>query len=418
MRSFNAPHLVRGVAFCVSNYTINNMRILAIETSCDETGLAIVDTHTDGNTTTATVVSEALLSQALKHAEYGGVYPSLAKREHTKNLGPLLKQCLESANLLVPADAPSVTKENLTAIKEVLAREESLFAYLILFFAQYAKPNIDAIAVTNGPGLAPALWVGVNFAKALSLAWGIPIIPTNHLEGHVATALAREETNSTYTIVPPALPALILLISGGHTELILMQEWLTYKKIGSTRDDAVGEAFDKSARLLGLPYPGGPEVSKLAEEARSENLPQPFTLPRPMQHDSSFDFSFSGLKTAVRNLVHQIGEPTDMQKKQLARELEDAITDTLVRQVKRATEEYGAQSLIVGGGVAANTEIVRTLSAFAHSAHLSLHVAPARLATDNGLMIALAASLHPQNTTYDTASIEARGTLPLYRWAL
>lgn len=393
------------------------MRILAIETSCDETGIAIVDTSTTdvnppAEEVSVTVLADELLSQVQQHAQYGGVYPSLAKREHAKNIGPLFTQALKSADLYATLDAPEIPQDTLAEIKVLLQREPELFEYLTILLATIQKPAIDAIAVTQGPGLEPALWVGVNFAQALSKAWGIPLIAVNHLEGHVATALAQSLDENTFTIHAPRLPALILLISGGHTELILMRNWLHYEKIGSTRDDAVGEAFDKSARLLGIPYPGGPEVSKLARQAREHNLEQPFSLPRPMLHDDSFDFSYSGLKTAVRTLVQSLGTPTDEQKMQIARELEDAITETLVAKVARAIDVHGIQSVILGGGVSANTEIKRALAALTASyADCTLYVSTPKLATDNGLMIALAAALSP-TTTSDT--IIASGNLPLY----
>lgn len=381
------------------------MKILAIETSCDETGIAIVETTDTG----ISVLSDVLLSQALKHAEYGGVYPTLAKREHSKNIGPLVEEALEKAGCASLTGAPAVCKETLDEICQLLEREPESFAYLTNLVAQYPKPNIDAIAVTRGPGLEPALWVGVNFAKALALAWDIPLIPVNHLEGHVATALATEE-NEHLTILQPTLPSLILLISGGHTELVLMKEWLSYERIGTTRDDAVGEAFDKAARLMGIPYPGGTEVSRRAAQAREENLEQPFTLPRPMLHDESCDFSFSGLKTAVRNLIESLGTLSETQKKQIARELEDAITETLTEKVRRAIDTYAIQSVVVGGGVSANSEIKRSLTQLTDECGISLHVATPRLATDNGLMIALAATLNPT----PQKDISATGTLPLY----
>lgn len=402
------------------------MRILAIETSCDETGIAIVETTaTATGGVSITVRADELLSQAQKHAEYGGVYPSLAKREHAKNIGPLFSEALKSAGLHSPLVTPTVSQETLAEVSELLAREPELAEYLVNLLAQIERPDIDAIAVTRGPGLEPALWVGVNFAQALSRAWNIPLLPVNHLEGHVATALASHTSDpATYTIEKPALPALVLLISGGHTELVLMKEWLTYEKIGATRDDAVGEAFDKSARLLGVPYPGGPEVSRLASEARQHNLEQPFSLPRPMLHDDTFDFSFSGLKTAVRNLVQSIEAPTpkgraprvltDTQKMQIARELEDAITETLTAKVQRALDAYSAQSIIVGGGVSANTEIKRSLTELATSyPNTTLYISTPKLATDNGLMIAFAAGLS-QATPQLEKNITATGTLPLY----
>lgn len=391
------------------------MKILAIETSCDETGIALVETTSQESEVSIKVLSDSLLSQAMLHAEYGGVYPTLAKREHAKNLVPLTLEVLKKAKMLTQAETPEVPKETIGEIKELLEREPELFVQMAMLLAQTKKPDIDAIAVTRGPGLEPALWVGVNFAKALSLAWNIPVVPINHMEGHVAAALATG-SEGKYEIAPPKLPALALLISGGHTELVLMKDWLTYEKIGSTRDDAVGEAFDKSARLLGLPYPGGPEISKLAQAARDENLEQPYSLPRPMIDTDNFDFSFSGLKTAVRNLVQEIGDPTDEQKKQVARELEDAIAEVLVAKTKRAIDEYGIQTLIVSGGVSANTHIKSELEKVVREYEdMKFFIPTPKLATDNGLMIAFAAAMNKSgNADVQLDELVASGNLPLY----
>lgn len=392
-----------------------HMRILAIETSCDETGIAIIDTEQTRDGVAVTLRADALLSQALLHAEYGGVYPTLAKREHAKNLTPLFVEALKKAKMFEPTESPEVDKEAIAESKDILEREPELFVQLAVLLAQIKKPAFDAIAVTNGPGLEPALWVGVNFAKVLSRAWNIPILPVNHMEGHIAAALAHTQDAEKVIIERPRLPALALLISGGHTELVLIKDWLTYEKVGATRDDAVGEAFDKSARLLGIPYPGGPEISRLAAVARAENLNQPYSLPRPMLDTDDSDFSFSGLKTAVRNLVQEISDPTDEQKKQIARELEDAITDVLVTKTKRAIGEHGAQSLIVSGGVSANTYIRAALEEMVSEYEdFKLYISTPELATDNGTMIALAAALRPERATSDTNDLGAHGNMPLY----
>lgn len=395
------------------------MRILSIETSCDETGLSIVDTQRIEGGVSITVHADTLLSQALLHAEYGGVYPSLAKREHSKNLGPLLVETLKKAKVFNPTQDPKVGKEMIGEIKEILHREPELFVHLATLLTNIEKPPIDAIAVTRGPGLAPALWVGVNFAKALSIAWDIPIMPMNHMEGHLAAAFAKETEENVYELRQPKLPALTALISGGHTELVLIKDWFTaeltndYEKIGSTRDDAVGEAFDKTARLLGLPYPGGPEIGKLAQAARDENLAQPYSLPRPMLNTDDYDFSFSGLKTAVRNLVQSIEEPTDEQKKQIAREIEDAITEVLVTKTRRAIDDYGIKSLAIGGGVSANTHIRNTLEALSDEYEgMTLYKPAPALSTDNGIMIAFAAAMNTFTTT-NLDELTANGNLSI-----
>jgi len=395
------------------------MRILSIETSCDETGIAIVETSPSENGMSITVLADTLNSQALLHAEYGGVYPSLAKREHAKNLGPLFLEALTQADMFEKASTPEVSTETLSELKDLFEREPELFVYLGTLLAQIQKPAIDAIAVTYGPGLEPALWVGVNFAKALARAWGIPIMPMNHMEGHMAAALVQEKDETHFTISAPQLPALSLLISGGHTDLILIKEWTDgnhfhdYERIGGTRDDAVGEAFDKTARLLGLPYPGGPEIAKLAQEAREEGLAQPFTLPRPMVKTEDYDFSFSGLKTAVRTLMQTIGEPTLEQKKQIAREVEDAITDVLVAKTRRAIDAYGIKSLIIGGGVSANNTIRDALEKVVHEyADIHLYKPSPTLSTDNGRMIAFAAAMN-QSVTTTGVELSANGNLSL-----
>lgn len=393
------------------------MQILAIETSCDETGLTIAEVEHTDTQTLVTIHSNALLSQALLHARYGGVYPTLAKREHAKNLTPLLIEALREAGHYEETDSNELSQELVGEIKDILVREPELFVQLIVLLGKIKRPNIDAIAVTHGPGLEPALWVGVNFAKVLSLIWDIPIIPTNHMEGHIVAALASKETESTFLLSQPYLPALAILISGGHTELVLMKDWLTYEKIGYTRDDAIGEAFDKSARLLGLPYPGGPEISKLAHAAREESLEQPFSLPRPMLKTQDYDFSFSGLKTAVRNLIEHIGEPSDKEKKQIARELEDAISDVLITKTQRAIDKYGIKTLIVGGGVSANTHIRSQFESLAQAyPTLSLFLPTPDLSTDNGVMIALAASLRAGTHIAQKPhqEVAASGNLKLY----
>lgn len=397
------------------------MRILAIETSCDETGIAILETNGSLPNTSFTVLGNALHSQIKEHQAYGGVFPTVAKREHAQNFEPLLLQALADAQLLVPTHTPSVPSEKVSELKILLEREPILFTNLAIFFAQYEKPAIDAIAVTVGPGLEPALWVGVNAARALALAWNIPIVPINHMEGHVIAALVEQPNNEleTYKLSNVSFPAIILLVSGGHTELLLMKDWFVYERLGETRDDASGEAFDKSARLLGISYPGGPEISRLAQQAREQKLPAlTERLPRPMLHSTNLDFSYSGLKNAVRLLVEKIGTPTDVQKQQIAREVEDAIVETLVHKTTQAVETYGAHSLIVSGGVSANAHLRTALQTTATQTEVSLYISSPLLATDNGLMIAFAGGLRfAQNEVHRSQNIspDARvqlGTTP------
>lgn len=366
------------------------MRILAIETSCDETAVAVVEAvrETDGSTH-FTTLGNALLSQIEIHKEYGGVYPMLAKREHAKNLVPLLEAALSEAQMLHES-RQSIPDQVLEDLGRILEREPGLSETFTAVVSTTEPPTIDAIAVTAGPGLEPALWVGVNFARALSRVWDIPLVSVNHMEGHISTALAST-ANTTYVISPPTLPLLSLLISGGHTELVLSREWLSYELIGQTRDDAVGEAFDKVARMLGLPYPGGPEVSKLAEKARARGGENPFTLPRPMIYDSSFDFSFSGLKTAVLYLVKD-KELSEEDRENLALAFEDAAADVLYAKTSHAIEAHGVRTIALGGGVSANTHTRRTFAERLPHDHpgAELCLPGAALTTDNALMIAMA----------------------------
>lgn len=378
------------------------MRVLAIETSCDETAVCIIDADGGFSDFKYSVLGNALINQASLHAPYGGVFPNLAKREHENNLVPLLTRAFTEANLLESGSA-------VTDVSHILEREVELRTQLNDFLSKFSKPNIDVIAVTYGPGLEPALWVGVNFAKALAHAWNVPIIPVNHMEGHIVVSTMHENM-----LAPFEFPLLSLLISGGHTEIVLSREWMHYELIGQTRDDAVGEAFDKVARLMDLPYPGGPEISKLAAEVRGTDI-QSISLPRPMIDSGDFDFSFAGLKTAVRKVVES--EPlTEDRKKAIALAFENAAADVLIAKTLRAIEEFGAQTVIVGGGVSANTHIRASLEEAIADSSLGtkLLIPPPSLATDNALMIALAGYFRAQKGEYTSAgSIKATGNLKL-----
>jgi N6-L-threonylcarbamoyladenine synthase len=402
-------------------------KILAIETSTDETAVAVVEAENAGNPAEpaehVTILGNALLSQAALHNEYGGVYPNLAKREHAKNLVPICTQALKEAGMILPAHASDISHGTIGSIKNILEREPELFVQLAVFLAQTKKPDIDAIAVTVGPGLEPALWVGVNFARALALAWSdsqrMPVVPVNHMEGHIFAALYERHVDAapiTYALSPITYPAIALLVSGGHTELLLMKDLGKYELIGRTRDDAAGEAFDKTARLLGLPYPGGPEISALAQQARARKLPITYSLPRPMLDSGDLDFSFSGLKMAVRNMVKEIGEPDDTQKRQVAREIEDAIVDVLLAKTQRAVDKYGARALIVSGGVSANIELKRRFTEFTNAyRNLSAHFPTSDMATDNAIMIALAGAFRFEKGEIAThEQLAAKGNMSLY----
>jgi N6-L-threonylcarbamoyladenine synthase len=391
------------------------MNILSIETSCDETGIAIISVTESDATYVTNVLSNELISQAELHAQYGGVFPSLAKQEHAKALTPLLRLALQHASMFTTKNFsdPLPTEK----LETLLAREPELHTELLQLLSGIEKPPIDAVAVTHGPGLEPALWVGINCAKALSIVWNIPIVPINHMEGHMYAALATALSPREYHIPKHITPAVALLISGGHTEFVSFTTLGAYTVIGKTRDDAAGECFDKCARLLGLSYPGGPEIARLAREAREEQLPQLYTLPRPMMTEHTCDLSFSGLKTAVLRLTQtltQIDPLSETDKKIIAREIEDAIADVLVSKTKRALFETNAHTFIVSGGVSANTTIVNRLRTLIDTefGYVQLLVSPRTLATDNALMIAFAAiplALTGQFT--QIADIQAHGNL-------
>ena len=385
------------------------MKILAIETSCDETAISILEGEGDAQSASFRILGNVLLSQVEKHREFGGVFPMLAKREHAKNLVPILQAALAEAELL-REDTQALSQEVHDQVAKILEREPELDEAFLEFISECETPDIDAIAVTAGPGLEPALWVGINFARALALVWNKPLVAVNHMEGHVLAALAREE-DEKLVINDVDMPVLALLISGGHTELVLMKEWLRYELIGQTRDDAVGEAYDKVARMLGLQYPGGPEISKLAERARADARENPFTLPRPMMGTPSCDFSFAGLKTAALYLLRDNPEITDDEKMRVAEEFEDAAADVLWKKTSRALEETNARTLVIGGGVSANTHIRRVFTENVTKHHgVELRIPPARLTTDNAIMIGLAGFYHAQNKRFaDPDTLVANG---------
>ncbi|MDP2648501.1 MAG: tRNA (adenosine(37)-N6)-threonylcarbamoyltransferase complex transferase subunit TsaD [bacterium] len=404
-----------------------NMRILGIETSCDETAVSLIEA--DGSFGTDfrfTSLGNALSSQSAIHEKYGGVFPNVAKGEHAKNLVPMLTLCLKNAGAM--RERYGDISPYRDKLRKLLEREPELFEQLLPFLEAHGNPDVDAIAVTAGPGLEPCLWVGVNFAKALSLAWGIPIVAVNHLEGHIVMSMMdiRGTTTEHSDILQNVgvsgklhdigFPVLSLLISGGNTQLVLSRAPLQYEVIGRTRDDAAGEAFDKVARMLSLPYPGGPHISRLADMARqsSEVGPHWMKLPRPMLYEENMDFSFSGLKTAVLRIVEAQKTLSDDTKKAIAREFEDAVTDVLVGKTLRAVEEYGIHTVVTGGGVSANEYIRETLRDRLRVAGCQLLVCPPEFSTDNALMIALAGYFHANADEYaDVSLLRAEGALSL-----
>ncbi|MCC7006063.1 MAG: tRNA (adenosine(37)-N6)-threonylcarbamoyltransferase complex transferase subunit TsaD [Ottowia sp.] len=321
------------------------MLVLGLETSCDETGLALYDSDLTGRTG---LLAHALHSQIAMHREYGGVVPELASRDHIRHILPLLTQVLNMAGK--------------------------------------TKQDINAIAYTQGPGLAGALLTGAAFANALGFALRRPVLGIHHLEGHLLSPLLSD--------TPPAFPFIALLVSGGHTQLMHVTGVGRYTLLGETLDDAAGEAFDKTAKLLGLSYPGGPAVSALAR------LGQPglYPLPRPMLHTDNLDFSFSGLKTAVLTKVKMIGANlNDEQRANLARDFVDAVVDVLLAKSLKALRTTHTRQLVVAGGVGANTQLRDALNAAAQRHNYSVHYPDLELCTDNGAMIALAGALRLKN---------------------
>jgi N6-L-threonylcarbamoyladenine synthase len=397
------------------------MKILSIETSCDETGVSVLEYQGRG---VVDLIGNALSSQIEIHAQYGGVFPALAKRAHAEKIVPLLIQALDEAYLLEVVDEIVDQKDKLSFLDE---KESQLKEQIAPFLSYYQKPDIDYIAVTVGPGLEPALWVGVNTARALAAVWNIPVIPINHMEGHIVTAAFIVEQSESlikrYTLSDIQFPLLSLLVSGGHTELVLVEKLGSYQKIGQTRDDAVGEAFDKVARMLGLPYPGGPAVSRLAKEFRETNIINSFIMPRPMIHSNDYDFSFSGIKTsmlyAIRDLTNQnTRELTDEEKMALACAFEDAAIEVLIKKTIKAIEEYNIQTIIVGGGVAGNTYLKSELAAILEKKfpQVTLLFPEAWLATDNAIMIGMAAMtqvISGQIKTSAPNELKADGNLSL-----
>ena len=335
--------------------------ILVIETSCDETAASLLEVKKQRDKTSFKILSKVIASQIPIHSKYGGIIPELAAREHIKKIIPVIKKSLT----LNPS-------------------------------------SIDLVAVTTGPGLITSLFVGVESAKALAYAWQKPLMPINHLQGHIAVNFINDK---------PIFPALGLIVSGGHTELILIKKYNQYKKIGQTRDDAAGECFDKVAKLLGLGYPGGPIISQYAEKA--EKIKEEISLPRPMINSNNYDFSFSGLKTAVLYLVnpvksHRAGSPTakfnrgtkTLQKKRkkkfiqnICKETQQAIIDVLIKKTFKAAQEFKVKSIVLGGGVIANKELRNQFSEKIKELKtpIKLLIPPREFCPDNATMIAATA---------------------------
>jgi N6-L-threonylcarbamoyladenine synthase len=344
------------------------MKVLGVESSCDETGVALVHTQADGS---VRLLAQALHSQVDMHADYGGVVPELASRDHIRRVVPLTRQTLHEADVELR--------------------------------------DVDLVAYTRGPGLAGALLVGAGFAVALAAALGKPTLGVHHLEGHLLSPFLADPAGGRR----PEFPFVALLVSGGHTQLMRVDGVGRYTLLGETIDDAAGEAFDKSAKLLGLGYPGGPALARLAESGD----PAAFKLPRPLLASGDLDFSFSGLKTAVLTLVRRLGADTGgTWRADLAASTQAAIVDVLVAKSLRALRSTGLQRLVVAGGVGANARLRERLDAGVRALGGQVHYPPLHLCTDNGAMIALAGAMR---VAAGLATAEAGGAFDVRpRWPL
>jgi N6-L-threonylcarbamoyladenine synthase len=333
------------------------MRILALESSCDESAVAVLD---DGRG----LLSHVLHSQVDLHQAYGGVVPELASRDHVQRLLPLVERALAEAGT--------------------------------------CADELDGVAYTAGPGLIGALLAGAALARSLGFAWGLPTLGVHHLEGHLLAPLLEPD--------PPTFPHLALLVSGGHTMLIEARGLGDYTLLGDTRDDAAGEAFDKSAKLLGLPYPGGPHLARLAERGRAGRV----VLPRPMLDRPGLEFSFSGLKTAVLHAVRALpASAGEAERADIARGLQDAVVDTLIAKAVRAIDATGLDALVVSGGVSANHSLRERLGSAARERGVRVYYPRPEFCTDNAAMIAVAGLARLAAGERDAPGIRARAQWPL-----
>ncbi len=336
------------------------MRVLGIESSCDETGVAIYD-NADG------LLAHALYSQVETHQCFGGVVPELASRDHVKWLVPLIDEALHQAKM--------------------------------------SKSELDAVAYTAGPGLIGALLTGASFAKSFAFALNIPALAVHHLEAHLLAA----------SLENPGLefPYIVLLVSGGHTQLIEAHALGKYQLLGETLDDAVGEAFDKSAKLMGIPYPGGAALAKLADQCREENESQLSPFPRPMTDRPGLDFSFSGLKTHVLTIWNN-SKKDEVSRRAIAKAFQDAVVETLLIKCRRALKQTGSPRLVVAGGVGANRALRASLNQLAADFHRHVYFPAPQYCTDNGAMVAFAGCLHLLQGKQDpTIAIDVRARWPL-----
>jgi len=343
---------------------MKSITLLAIETSCDETAVAVVKRTGDN----IRVLANEIASQIDVHKLTGGIVPEAAAREHVAVIRPMIEKAMKNAKV--------------------------------------TGDKLDAIAVTVGPGLQPALSVGVTAAQTLSFAWQKPLVPVHHIEGHIYSALSPQINPTAYSLQPIApFPALALIVSGGHTLLIKISEHLQYEVIGSTRDDAVGEAFDKVARMLDLSYPGGPIISKLSKEGD----PNTFKFSRPMLNSKDLDFSFSGLKTEVLYKLRELNEKNIPYKKaDIAASFQQAAVEAVVKKTETAAKKHKPSLLLLAGGVAANRLLRSQMKDIGSRLSVHLQISPQKLCGDNAIMIALTASLaFPAGRCKDWQKIDA-----------
>ncbi len=391
------------------------MKILSIESSCDETAISIVD-FSGRN---FSILSDITLTQIDIHKKYGGVYPALAKREHIKNIYPLLLESLKKAKLLKKRKSiKKIDDKMIKDLEKIMEHDSHNFRNMIDLYQNYEKPNLKCIPVTYGPGLEMSLWTGFNIARCIEYIWNIPMVPVNHMEGHIYSSLIVEKSKNKFTIPKLSYPSMSLLISGGHTELVLIKDELKYKIVGQTLDDAVGEAYDKSARLLGVPYPGGPVVSKYAENFREKNGSdvEADLLPRPMLHTKDLNFSFSGLKTAVLTIANKQKRKTQKFKDTLCYEFEEAVSDVLIKKTVKAIEKYKIKELVLGGGVSANDNLRREFKKLEDKSHLNglkVYLPAKKYTGDNALMIAIAGYFRFKNDKYPKNTKKVVGNLKL-----
>ncbi|MCC6323832.1 tRNA (adenosine(37)-N6)-threonylcarbamoyltransferase complex transferase subunit TsaD [Candidatus Nomurabacteria bacterium] len=355
------------------------MIILGIETSCDDTALSVVEFTEQNGQISCKILANAVSSQTELGIQYGGVFPAMAKQEHIKNLPIVYDYIVKETNNI----------------------------------------KIDTIALTVGPGLEPCLWTGITFAKELAEKLGVPIIPVNHMEGHLLSSLLPEFAIGKEIILRDfPTNAISLLVSGGHTQIIKINNLGDYEIIGTTLDDAVGEAFDKVARMMDLPYPGGPAISKLAKisrtqslEPRTQNL-KPVIFPRPMLHSKDYNFSFSGLKTAVLYHIRDNPIKSDEDKIAIAREFEDASIEVIIKKIVNAMQEFGSTHLLLGGGVAANKYLQSELARVGQTEGYEIYYPVREITGDNALMIAIAGYFHKDIINTKT-ELKANGSLRL-----